>query len=64
MTYTPTLRNLAPEDAATVSRQTSVHVHEAPVRLWHLVNAGAILVLIVTGYLVASPSPTVIIGGA
>jgi Ni/Fe-hydrogenase 1 B-type cytochrome subunit len=37
----------------------TVYVYEAPVRLWHWVNALAILVLIVTGYLIGSPPPTV-----
>jgi Ni/Fe-hydrogenase 1 B-type cytochrome subunit len=33
-------------------------VYEAPVRLWHWINALAIAVLIGTGYLIASPPPT------
>ncbi len=33
----------------------SVYVYELPVRLWHLVNALAIVVLAVTGWLIASP---------
>jgi Ni/Fe-hydrogenase 1 B-type cytochrome subunit len=64
MTDTPALHDLAPEDAATISRQTSVYVYEAPVRLWHWINAAAILVLIVTGYFIGSPPPTMIIGEA
>jgi Ni/Fe-hydrogenase 1 B-type cytochrome subunit len=36
----------------------SVYVYEAPVRLWHWVNALAITVLAVTGYLIGSPLPT------
>lgn len=39
-------------------RQTSVYVYEAPVRLWHWVNALAITTLAVTGYLIANPLPT------
>jgi Ni/Fe-hydrogenase 1 B-type cytochrome subunit len=35
-----------------------VYVYEAPVRLWHWVNALAILVLCVTGYFIGSPPPT------
>jgi Ni/Fe-hydrogenase 1 B-type cytochrome subunit len=54
----------APEDLATASRQTSVYVYEAPVRIWHWVNAAAILVLIVTGYFIGSPPPTMVIGEA
>ncbi|MGE0236146.1 Ni/Fe-hydrogenase, b-type cytochrome subunit [Methylocystis sp.] len=41
-----------------VARPT-VYVYEAPVRLWHWINALAILVLIATGYLIGSPLPTV-----
>lgn len=33
----------------------SVYVYELPVRLWHLVNALAIVVLAVSGWLIASP---------
>ncbi|MBL0088686.1 MAG: Ni/Fe-hydrogenase, b-type cytochrome subunit [Ideonella sp.] len=36
----------------------SVYVYEAPVRLWHWVNALAISVLAVTGYFIGSPLPT------
>ena len=39
-------------------RQTSVYVYEAPVRIWHWVNAAAIVTLMVTGYLIGSPPPT------
>ncbi|WP_142848344.1 Ni/Fe-hydrogenase, b-type cytochrome subunit [Telmatospirillum sp. J64-1] len=35
--------------------RTSVYVYEAPVRLWHWINALAIVVLSVTGYLIGSP---------
>jgi len=56
--------DVAPEDLATVSRQTSIYVYEAPVRMWHWINAAAILVLIVTGYFIGSPPPTMIIGEA
>lgn len=56
--------HMAPEDLATVARQTSVYVYEAPVRIWHWVNAAAILVLIVTGYFIGSPLPSMQIGEA
>ena len=36
----------------------SVYVYEAPVRLWHWVNALAISVLALTGYFIGSPLPT------
>ncbi|MDE1568362.1 Ni/Fe-hydrogenase, b-type cytochrome subunit [Aquabacter sediminis] len=37
---------------------TTVYVYEAPVRLWHWVNALSIVVLCITGYLIGSPLPT------
>jgi Ni/Fe-hydrogenase 1 B-type cytochrome subunit len=37
----------------------SIYVYEAPVRLWHWVNALAITVLAVTGYFIGSPLPAV-----
>ncbi len=43
----------------TSMKQTAVYVYEAPVRLWHWVNALAITVLAVTGYLIANPLPSV-----
>jgi Ni/Fe-hydrogenase 1 B-type cytochrome subunit len=56
--------DVAPEDMATVSRQTSIYVYEAPVRIWHWVNAAAILVLCVTGYFIGRPPPSMQIGEA
>ncbi len=38
--------------------QDAVYVYEAPVRIWHWVNAFSILVLAVTGYFIGSPLPT------
>lgn len=43
------------EHGATIK---SVYVYEAPVRLWHWVNALAITVLAITGYFIGSPLPT------
>jgi Ni/Fe-hydrogenase 1 B-type cytochrome subunit len=43
----------------TGQRTTSVYVYEAPVRIWHWVNALAITVLGLTGYFIGSPLPTV-----
>ncbi len=43
----------------TPHREEAVYVYEAPVRLWHWVNAFAILTLAVTGYLIGSPPPSV-----
>jgi len=48
-------------DAAAVAagrRIRSVYVYEAPVRVWHWVNALAITVLAVTGYFIGRPLPT------
>ena len=46
-------------DVAQASSIKSVYVYEAPVRLWHWVNALAITVLAISGYLIGSPLPTV-----
>ena len=49
-----------PSDAAmTPHKEEAVYVYEAPVRIWHWVNAISILVLGVTGYLIGSPPPSV-----
>jgi len=48
-------------DEAAVDRAPVVHsvyVYEAPVRIWHWINALAIIVLCVTGYFIGSPLPT------
>jgi Ni/Fe-hydrogenase 1 B-type cytochrome subunit len=39
-------------------RVSSVYVYEAPVRLWHWINALAITVLALTGYFIGKPLPT------
>ena len=39
--------------------EPAVYVYEAPIRIWHWVNALAITVLCVTGYFIGSPLPTV-----
>lgn len=41
-----------------VAAQESVYVYEAPLRLWHWVNALAIVVLMVTGYFIGVPLPS------
>ncbi|XWN32824.1 MAG: Ni/Fe-hydrogenase, b-type cytochrome subunit [Devosia sp.] len=51
-------REVAPSDREHVRRITSVYVYEAPVRIWHWTNALAIVVLIITGYFIGSPPPT------
>ena len=47
------------DDAAVAAAPSikSVYVYEAPVRLWHWVNALAITVLAVTGYFIGKPLP-------
>lgn len=47
-----------------LSRQTSVYVYEAPVRIWHWINAACIMVLCVTGWLIGSPPPSMQIAEA
>ena len=44
---------------STAAERNAVYAFEAPVRLWHWVNAGCIAVLAVTGYLIAHPLPSV-----
>ncbi|MEI4484776.1 Ni/Fe-hydrogenase, b-type cytochrome subunit [Frigidibacter sp. MR17.14] len=51
-------------DVDSIRRRTSVYVYEAPVRLWHWLNAAAIMVLIVTGFLIGRPLPTMQIAEA
>ncbi|GLS35210.1 putative Ni/Fe-hydrogenase B-type cytochrome subunit [Mesorhizobium tianshanense] len=43
----------------TSHSEEAVYVYEAPLRLWHWVNAFAILALAGTGYLIGSPPPSV-----
>lgn len=38
--------------------EPAVYVYEAPLRLWHWINALSIVVLCVTGYFIGSPLPT------
>lgn len=52
------------QDLATLRKRTSVYVYEAPVRLWHWLNALAILTLIITGYFIGAPLPSMQIGEA
>ncbi len=52
------------EDLETIRRHTAVYVYETPVRLWHWVNAAAIIVLCVTGYLIGRPPPSMDIAEA
>ena len=47
-----------PEAIAHGASIKAVYVYEAPVRLWHWINALSITVLAVTGYFIGSPLPT------
>lgn len=42
----------------TPAFQPAVYVYEAPLRIWHWINALAILALAITGYFIGSPLPT------
>jgi Ni/Fe-hydrogenase 1 B-type cytochrome subunit len=48
------------DESAVSHGQTtkSVYVYEAPVRLWHWINAASITVLALTGYFIGQPLPT------
>lgn len=48
------------DDAAVLHAPSikSIYVYEAPVRIWHWVNALSILVLAASGYLIGSPPPS------
>lgn len=52
------------EDLESIRRRTSVYVYEAPVRLWHWVNALMITTLVITGYLIGKPLPSMQVGEA
>lgn len=58
----PPPRGLAATDEAGVGveigQRTAIYVYETPVRIWHWVNALCILVLIVTGYFIGQPLPS------
>ncbi|MEL6977823.1 MAG: Ni/Fe-hydrogenase, b-type cytochrome subunit [Pseudomonadota bacterium] len=55
-TLGPSARDTAELEGS--NRLSSVYVYEAPLRIWHWVNAFAILVLCVTGYFIGAPPPT------
>jgi Ni/Fe-hydrogenase 1 B-type cytochrome subunit len=70
MSDASTTEDTAPDAAATVKRAMddmllrraattkSVEVYQAPVRIWHWVNALAITLLCLTGYFIGRPLPT------
>ena len=43
---------------AEENAQSAVYVYEAPLRIWHWVNALAITILCITGYFIGVPLPT------
>ena len=53
------LDDLVAQSTETTTPAEKVYVYEAPVRLWHWVNAICIVVLCITGYLIATPPPSV-----
>jgi Ni/Fe-hydrogenase 1 B-type cytochrome subunit len=60
-TTTQNLADVTGIDEAAVrqaQRVSSVYVYEAPVRIWHWINALAIVVLCITGYFIGVPLPT------
>ena len=64
MSNTTTHHGLSRDDITNASEVASapsiksVYVYEAPVRIWHWINAAAITVLALTGYFIGSPLPT------
>tara|TARA_R110001583_G_scaffold177418_2_gene332530 strand:+ start:30285 stop:30971 length:687 start_codon:yes stop_codon:yes gene_type:complete len=46
------------ENIQSNHKETAVYVYEAPVRIWHWINALAIIILAITGYFIGSPLPT------
>lgn len=53
------MSSLSVDSKQKFQKVQAVYVYEAPLRLWHWVNALAIVVLAVTGYLIAHPLPSV-----
>jgi Ni/Fe-hydrogenase 1 B-type cytochrome subunit len=53
------LQSIVHHATEVTSPAAKVYVYEAPLRLWHWVNALCIVVLCVTGYLIGKPPPSV-----
>ncbi len=53
-----TLEGVEAEALHSATRITAVLVYEAPLRIWHWVNALAVLTLCLSGYFIASPPPS------
>lgn len=47
------------DEAPLLASRGPVPVYEAPVRLWHWINVLAVVVLAVSGYIIANPLPSV-----
>lgn len=56
--HTADVTQIEQQELAQAASIKSVYVYEVPVRVWHWVNALAIVVLAVTGYLIGSPLHT------
>ncbi len=50
---------LVADATETTTAAAKVYVYESPLRLWHWVNALCIVLLCITGYLIAKPPPSV-----
>ena len=53
------LRSMVYHATEAHSPASKVYVYEAPLRVWHWVNAACIVVLVITGYLIGQPPPSV-----
>jgi Ni/Fe-hydrogenase 1 B-type cytochrome subunit len=53
------LASLTQHATEVESPAAKIYVYEAPLRLWHWVNALCIVVLCITGYLIGKPLPSV-----
>jgi Ni/Fe-hydrogenase 1 B-type cytochrome subunit len=51
--------NLQDAESVETAAGNTVFVYEAPVRVWHWINALSIVVMAITGYLIASPLSSV-----
>ncbi len=56
---TGVLHSLVKHATEVETPASKIYVYEAPVRLWHWVNALCIVLLCVTGYLIGKPLPSV-----
>ncbi|MDH5173126.1 MAG: Ni/Fe-hydrogenase, b-type cytochrome subunit, partial [Gammaproteobacteria bacterium] len=52
-------RKVIHHSTEVVSPASKVYVYEAPVRFWHWMNALCIVALVITGYLIGKPPPSI-----